>query len=192
MPQVIRPGGGLYSKSPANNTAMNAARMGFGLATWNWAVYLGTDLAISLESVSRRKSWAYNQRITAADIPWTVDAPVLARLSRSRLVYGPRRHRPPARRPGRRYPLHERLRVLRLSARPGRPADREALQFMVDYDDHYCDWFASHPSRWTVHLSDETRKLLGGSQPEKQTIEVPKGLGTHVLWNAEAGSKTSR
>ena len=49
-----------------------------------------------------------------------------------------------------------------------------------------------HPSRWTVHLSGETRKLLGLSQPEKQTIEAPKGLGTHVLWNAEARSQTSR
>src|SRR5262249_40894727 len=57
-PQVVRPGGGLYSKSTANNTAVVAARAGFGLATWNWAVYLGRDFAVSLESVSRRGSWS--------------------------------------------------------------------------------------------------------------------------------------
>ena len=75
VPQVIRPGGSLYSKSFANNTAGIAARMGFGIATWDWAVYLGKDMALSLESVSRRKPWVYNQRLTAADIPWSIDAP---------------------------------------------------------------------------------------------------------------------
>ena len=80
---------------------MNAARMGFGLATWNWAVYLGTDVAISLESVSRRGSWEYNQRVTGADIPWTVDAPYWLGFHDRDLVDGPRRDRPPARRPRR-------------------------------------------------------------------------------------------
>src|ERR1035437_5932084 len=191
-PQVIRPGGGLYSKSPPNNTAMNAARMGFGLATWNWAVYLGTDLAISLESVSRRGSWEYNRRVTGADIPWTVDAPYwlgfhdrdlsLDHAGIARLLDD----------------LGEGIRYMNgseysayLHAQVSR-ADKPALQFTVTYDDHYCEYFASHPSRWTVHLSDETRKLLGRAQPEKQAIEIPKGLGTHVLWNAEAGSQTSR
>lgn len=191
-PQVIRPGGGLYSKSPQNNTAMNAARMGFGLATWNWAVYLGTDLTISLESVSRRGSWEYNRRVTGADIPWTVDAPYwlgfhdrdlsLDHAGIARLLDD----------------LGEGIRYMNgseysayLHAQVSR-ADKQALQFTVTYDGHYCEYFASHPSRWTVHLSDETRKLLGGAQPEKQTIEAPKGLGTHVLWNAEAGSQISR
>ena len=191
-PQVIRPGGGLYSKSPPNNTAMNAARMGFGLATWNWAVYLGTDLAISLESVSRRGSWEYNRRVTGADIPWTVDAPYwlgfhdrdlsLDHAGIARLLDD----------------LGEGIRYMNgseysayLHAQVSR-ADKPALQFTVTYDDHYCEYFASHASRWTVHLSDETRKLLGRAQPEKQAIEIPKGLGTHVLWNAEAGSQTSR
>jgi hypothetical protein len=191
-PQVIRPGGGLYSKSPQNNTAMNAARMGLGLATWNWAVYLGTDLAVSLESVSRRGSWEYNRRVTGAEIPWTVDAPYwlgfhdrdlsLDHAGIGRLLDD----------------LGEGIRYMNgseysayLHAQVSQ-ADQPALQFTVTYDGHYCEYFASHPSRWIVHLSDETRKLLGRVQPEKQTIETPKGLGTHVLWNADAGSKTSR
>jgi hypothetical protein len=76
------------------------------------------------------------------------------------------------------------------------PARKDKLEFQVDYDDHYCGWFASHPSRWTVHLSDDTRRLLAGSVPEKQTIEVPKGLGKHILWSAkvhaETGNQASR
>ena len=95
-PQVIRPGGGLYSKSPQNNTSMNAARMGLGLATWNWAVYLGTDLAISLESVSRRGSWEYNRRVTRRRYPVDRGRSLLARLPRPGPVTRPRRRRPPA------------------------------------------------------------------------------------------------
>ena len=60
-PLVLRPGGSLYSRSPANNTSVNAARMGLGIATWNWAVYLGADFAISLESVSRRAAWEFDR-----------------------------------------------------------------------------------------------------------------------------------
>lgn len=191
-PQVIRPGGGLYSKTPQNNTAMNAARMGFGLASWNWATYLGTDLAVSLESVSRRGAWEYNRRVTGADIPWTVDAPYwlgfhdrdlsLDHASIARLLDD----------------LGEGIRYMNGSEYSAylhaqvNQADKQALRFTVTYDSHYCEYFASHPSRWTLHLSDETRKLLGRPQPEKQTIETPKGVGTHVLWNAEAGSQASR
>lgn len=181
VPQVIRPGGGLYSKSPVNNTAVNAARMGFGLATWNWAVYLGKDLAVSLESVSRRGAWEYDKRIAAAGIPWTIDAPYwlgfhdrdlsLDHAAIGRLLDD----------------LGEGIRYMSgseysayLHARVRQASD--AFQFVVDYDDHYCAYFASHPSRWTVHLSDDVRRTLAGSVPEKQTIEVPKGAGTHILW----------
>jgi peptidoglycan/xylan/chitin deacetylase (PgdA/CDA1 family) len=195
LPQAIRPGGGLYSKSPVNSTSGIAARMGFGLATWDWPVYLGQDLAISLESVSRRKAWAYNQRITAAEIPWTIDAPAwlgfhdrdlsMDHAAIGRLLDG----------------LGEGIRYMSASEYSAylhasiRQA-REAFQFEVDYDDHYCDWFASHPSRWTIHLSDDVRRSLAGTVPEKQTIEIPKGAGTHILWsgtkNGQAGSQASR
>jgi peptidoglycan/xylan/chitin deacetylase (PgdA/CDA1 family) len=185
-PHVVRPGGGLYSKTSANNTSRNAAVMGFALATWNWAVYLGPDLAISLESVSRRGSWEYTKRVTAADIPWTIDAPywlgfhdrdiALENGSVARLLkeLGP----------GVRYMsgseyagyLHARVR-----RSPG-----EALELAVDYEGAACSYFASRPSRWTVHLSDETRASLQRPVPEKQVIELDKGLGTRVLWR---GSK---
>jgi hypothetical protein len=59
----------------------------------------------------------------------------------------------------------------------------ESMQFVVKYDGHYCGWFASHPSHWTVHLSDETRRSIGGSLPERRTIEIPPGIGKHILWS---------
>jgi peptidoglycan/xylan/chitin deacetylase (PgdA/CDA1 family) len=182
VPLAIRPGGSLYSKSLANNTSVSAARMGFGLATWNWAVYLGKDLAISLESVSRRKAWAYNQRITAADIPWTVDAPAWLGfhdrdLSMDHAAIGRMLD-----------DLGDGIRYMSASeysaylhakvSQPGEP-----LRFVVDYDDHYCAWFAAHPSRWTVHLSDGVRQSLKAAVPEIQRIDVPKGAGTHMVWS---------
>jgi peptidoglycan/xylan/chitin deacetylase (PgdA/CDA1 family) len=189
VPQVIRPGGGLYSKSPANNTSVIAASMGFGLATWNWAVYLGKDLAISLESVSNRKSWEYEKRVSAADMPFTIDAPAWLGfhdrdLSMDHAAIGRLLDDLGS---GIRYMngseysayLHANIRQR-----------REAFEFVVDYDDHYCGYFASHPSRWVVHLSDDVRRTLGGSAPEKQTIEVPKGVGSHVLWHGTKNEQT--
>ena len=185
-PQVIRPGGGLYSKSMANNTSVNAARMGFGIATWNWAVYLDTQLALSLESVSRRGAWEYDRRITASDIPWTVDAPywlgfhdrdlALDGQAFSRLLSG----------------LGDGIRYMNGSEYSAylhanvRGTPVESLQLTVEYDTHYSGYFASHPSRWTVHLSDQTRSALKVAAAEKQTVELPPGLGKRILWDIKS------
>lgn len=193
VPQVIRPGGGLYSKSPANNTAVIAAQMGFGIATWSQAVYLGRDLAVSLEPISKRKPWAYNEPITASDVPWTIDAPVWLGFHDRDLALD---HDSVARLldilgPGVRY-----LSGAEYSAYLHTDVEQprgENMQFVVEYDGHYCGWFASHPSRWTLHFSDETRRSIGGSLPEKQTIEVPPGIGEHILWSEKPhAAKASR
>ncbi len=183
-PLVARPGGTLYSRSPANSTARVAAQTGFGMATWNWGVYLGPDFVVSLESVSRRSSWDYDRRVTAADIPWTVDAPfwlgfhdrdlALDNNSIARLLgdlgAGVRYMS------GSEYSAYLHAKV--------RKTESEALELAVDYDPHYAQYFASHPSRWTVHFSDDTRRALKRSVAEKQVVEVPKGTGTHLLWRA--------
>ena len=187
VPQVIRPGGGLYSKSTANNTFVIAAQMGFGVATWSQVVYLGRDLAVSLEPISKRKPWAYNEPITAADVPWTIDAPVWLGFHDRDLALD---HDAVARLlnilgPGVRYMSGAEYSAY-LHTDIEQPQG-EGVQFVVAYDGHYCGWFASHPSRWTIHLSDETRRSIGGSLPEKQTIEVPPGSGKHILWTGKAG-----
>ena len=43
VPTVIRGGGSLFSKSPANNSAAIAARMGFGVATSNLTFFRHAD-----------------------------------------------------------------------------------------------------------------------------------------------------
>jgi hypothetical protein len=191
VPTVIRGGGSLFSKSPANNSAAIAARLGFGIATSNLAVYLGPDLVVSLEPISRRKPWAYNEPITASDVPWTIDAPVwigfhdrdlaLDHSSVARLL--------DALGSGVRY-MHGVEYSAYLHANVNQ-APSDGLQFVANYDDRYCNWFASHPSRWTVHLSDEIRQALDKPYPEKQTIEVPNGLGKHVLWTATPQPQTA-
>jgi hypothetical protein len=191
VPTVIRGGGSLFSKSPANNSAAIAARMGFGIATSNLAVYLGPDLVVSLEPVSRRKPWAYNEPITAAGVPWTIDAPVWIGFHDRDLAMD---HSSVARLldalgSGVRY-LHGAEYSAYLHANVGQERS-DLLQFVVAYDGRYCDWFASHPSRWTIHLSDETRRSLDGTSPEKQTIEVPQGVGKHVLWSGKLHAQTT-
>jgi hypothetical protein len=180
-PLVVRPGGGAYSRSFANDTARVAASLGFGLATWNWAVYLSPELVISLESVSSRTSWGFDKRLTASDIPWSVDAPhwigfhdrdiAMDKGSVERLLTA----------------LGEDVRYMNggeytayLHARIER-AQEDSLTLRVEYDPHYCRAFEAKESAWTLHLSDETRRALGGVVPEKRTIRIAKGTGVHIV-----------
>ncbi len=57
----------------------------------------------------------------------------------------------------------------------------EILCLTVDYDSHYCQYFDSHESKWTMHLSDQVRATFEDKVPEKQTIIIPKGLGKHKI-----------
>ncbi|HWB87494.1 MAG TPA: hypothetical protein VG675_25350 [Bryobacteraceae bacterium] len=193
VPQVIRAGGSLYSKSSVNNTAVIAAHMGFGIATGNSIVYLGPDMVLSLEPVSYRKPWGYNRPIVEADIPWTIDAPTWLGFHDRDLAldHSSVSHLLDILGSGIRY-MHGTEYSAYLHANIS-GASGETMQFAVDYDSHYCGWFASHPSHWTLHLSDETRHSLDGSVPEKQTIEVSQGLGKHVLWSGKLhAEKASR
>jgi hypothetical protein len=130
-----------------------------------------------------RGTWAHGQTLLPKDIPWTIDAPYYLIYHDKDLADDP----PSIARlldglgPNIRYMsaneycayLH--ARVLRDAA------SREAVALNIEYDNHYCGYFGSHPSRWTLHLSDETRRALGTAVPEKQAIEIPKGTGRHVV-----------
>jgi hypothetical protein len=138
--------------------------------------------------VIQRGGWDYAKRIRASEIPWTGDAPYwllfhdrdlamdpgsIARLladlgSEVRYVSANE------------YCAYLHARVERdLEARGG-------LAVTVHYDDHYCRYFATHPSTWMLHLSDETRRALKTSVPEKRALMIPAGLGRRLL-TAEAG-----
>jgi hypothetical protein len=143
-----------------------------------------------MEPVVKRTTWAYDRKMTAADVPWTIDAPYfiifhdrdisLDITAAERLLTS----------------LGDGVRYLSaneycgyLHARIERSDEAsQPFSLVVNYDDHYCRYFASHESTWTLHLSDETRRRFQNKVPESQTIHLPKGLGRHIV-NVEGASK---
>jgi hypothetical protein len=184
IPLFVINGGGAWSKTYPNNSPRIAAEMGFGLSYFGSPGYLGKDLVISpMEPITQHTTWAYDRKLTGADIPWTIDAPYfiifhdrdisLDVTAAERLLTS----------------LGEGVRYLSaneycgyLHARIERASDgSQPFSLAVNYDDHYCRFFANHESTWTLHLADETRRELKNAVPEKQTIHLPKGVGRHVV-----------
>jgi hypothetical protein len=50
----------------------------------------------------------------------------------------------------------------------------------------------SAPSTWTLHLSDEMRRELGGALPEKRHVTLPKGRGYHSVRAGPPAGVTAR
>ena len=183
VPLFVINGGSGKSLSYPHHSARLAAEMGFGLGHFNAVWYLGNDLALDMEQLVLDGSWAHDRTISAADIPWTIDAPHslifhdrdvsidITAAERLLTALGS----------GIRYVtaneysgyLHARIGT---EDQPGK-----ALSLVVFYDEHYCRYFGSHESVWTLHLSDDLRRGLGANSREKQTITIPKGLGTHIV-----------
>ena len=68
------------------------------------------------------------------------------------------------------------------------------LDINITYDGHYCKYFESKPSLWTIEFSDGLRKSLGNSAiievdgktegaalKASQVMELSPGLGTHTI-----------
>lgn len=178
-PLFINPGGGGFSSSYANSSMRIAAQLGFGLAKPGGPAYLGRDFSVAMTPIVLSGGWAYDQRLTAGDVPWTIDGPYFLTFhdrdvaldidSVGRLLAG----------------LGDGVRYMSaneycayLHAQVER-TETDALA--IAYDPHYGRYFENHPSKWTLHLSDETRRAIGGQTAEKRTIEIPKGIGRHVV-----------
>jgi hypothetical protein len=182
-PLYINRGGGGFSTSYPNHSARIAAQLGFGLSGITRRAYLGKDFVIDLVPVAGLDGWSYDRKLSAADIPWSIDAPYFLMLhdrdvakdlhSVERLLDG----------------LGEGIRYMTanqycayLHARVERDTEASStLALALNYDNHYCRYFESNKSRWTLHLSDETRQTLDKVLPEKQDIEIPAGLGHQVV-----------
>ncbi len=179
-PLFLMRGGGGYGRSYANHTARIAAGLGFGLSELGGDEYLGRDLVVNLKPILERGGWAFDEELAASRIPWTVDAPYylvfhdrdlamdtgsIARLLKS-LGSGVRY-------------MSANEYCAYLHARASGALSDAALALELDYDEHYCRFFQSHGSTWTLHLSDDTRRALKAPVPEKQTVSIPKGLGRH-------------
>ncbi len=183
VPLLVINGGGGKSVSYPHHSARLAAEAGFGLGNFNAIWYLGTDMALAVEQIVREGSWAHDRSISPSDIPWSTDSPYfltfhdrdvsvdITALDRLLTALGP----------GIRYMtaneysgyLHARTKRV---DEPGGP-----LSLVVDYDDHYCRYFASHESTWVLHLSDDMRRDLKFAAPERGVITIPWGLGPHIV-----------
>jgi hypothetical protein len=183
-PLFVINGGSALSLSYPNNSSRIAASMGFGLSHFNSPGYLGSDMVIpSMEPVVLRSSWQYDKKLTGNDIPWTIDAPYF-------LIFHDRDVSMDAKALDRLLTnLGEDTRYVSASEYCGylhtqvaKSAETsKSLCLTIDYDSHYCQYFDSHESRWTLHLSDEKRSQIEKDVPEKQKIIIPKGLGQHII-----------
>lgn len=182
-PLFVINGGAGWSRTYPNSSPRIAAEMGFGLSHFGPAGYLGKDLVIpSMEPVVQAVGWAYDRKLTEADVPWTIDAPFwivfhdrdvsLDGTAVERLLTNLGK--------GTRY-MSANEYTGYLHARIERDNDAKPLCLAVSYDDHYGRYFASHDSRWTFHLSDSTREKLNAAVPEKQVVTIPSGLGRHAV-----------
>ena len=186
---LIRGGGG-FSRSWPNNTMRIAAQMGFGLSELAGDEYLGPDYVINLLPVLPRGTWAHGQTLSPKDIPWTIDAPYYLVFHDKDLADDPASVGSllDGLGPDIRY-MSANEYCAYLHARVSRDApSRGAIVLHVEYDSHYCAYFGAHGSKWTLHLSDETRKALGSGLPEKQAVEIPKGTGRHTVHANSTGT----
>ena len=186
---LIRGGGG-FSRSWPNNTMRIAAQMGFGLSELAGDEYLGPDYVINLLPVLPRGSWAHGQTLSPKDIPWTTDAPYYLVFHDKDLADDPASVGGllDGLGPDIRYmSANEYCAYLHAKVSQDAPS-RGAIALHIEYDSHYCAYFGAHGSRWTLHLSDETRRALGSGLPEKQAVEIPKGTGRHTVHANSAGT----
>jgi hypothetical protein len=79
----------------------------------------------------------------------------------------------------------------------------DGIELAFTQDNHYCSYFANHPSSWQLWLSDPLREQLAAShlegsidnkvakitaadfRQETLTIDLPPGVGSHT-WKLEA------
>jgi hypothetical protein len=181
VPLFVINGGGGKSLSYPHHSARLAAEMGFGLGHFNAAWCLGKDLALAMEQVVRSGSWAHDRSLTANDIAWTIDAPQflifhdrdvsidITAVDRLLTSLGS----------GIRYMTANEY-CGYLHARAERDAGTSGA-IVLHYDERYCRYFADHPSAWVLHLSDDTRRDLKTSTPEKRVVKIPKGIGRHIV-----------
>ncbi len=183
-PLFVINGGGAISYTYPNNNSRIAAEMGFGVSHFNYPGYLGRDIVIpSMEPVVIRQSWDYKTDLTDANVPWTIDGPFfivfhdrdisMDNTALERLLTNLGKQT--------RYLsaneycgyLHTQIELNKDTGGP--------LSLALNYDDHYCRYFKSHKSTWTLHLADDIRAGFEKSVPEKQIITVPEGLGRHIV-----------
>jgi hypothetical protein len=198
----LRPGGAGWSKSYVNQTGRLAAIAGFGLfhAEPSFYYYLDRGLVLDMTGIGPQTEAKFDRPLQAEQWPAHPDGPVLMVFHDRDISFQP--------------DFIDRL----FSALPSGLETLSANQYIgimhtqitssgaqgwqlkFIFDDHYCAYFANHPSSWRVWLADPFKKELeavpgfnlavDGKSLSKANaqdllrdsfvVDIPTGLGAHT------------
>lgn len=198
----LKPGNNSWSKSQFNNTAMLAARVGFGLFHGDKATYyLDPELVLEMANVIPDFNTGYDLLDVFNPQQWPdhPDGPlILGFHDRDIALDHHFMDRLFAALPASYKTLGTNQYIGILHTRINSSTDSAGVQLTFALDSHYCAYFAHHPSSWQLWLSDPLREQLVASHPEVSvdgkpletrtadfaheslTIELPAGLGSHT------------
>ncbi len=179
VPLEFCPGGLGTSISYVNNTPRLAGEAGFGWCGWETG-YLGRDMVIV--------GWKF---FGTPDCPALVQVPPDAHdfgITREPEKFAAVFDRYPR---GRFMSMNEYIGYLHSENSASWNTAQNKLTINLDYDAHYCQYFAQHGSTWNLEFSDWLLKKMGGissvSSDGKETdmstgkVEIPCGTGTHQI-----------
>lgn len=180
-------GGGQFSTSYANHSRRIAAQMGFGLGNFRGPDFLSHKLVVPLHPIVGFGGWSHERKLTFKDIPWTIDGPYFLTFHDRDVSLDPgslARLLDDLGSQVRYMSANEYTAYLHAGIR-GDPS--EPLAFLLEYDEHYCRYFATHPSSWTLHVADRLRQP---GEPEKRLLELSPGLGRRSVRGRLPGEST--
>lgn len=203
----LKPGNNSWSKSQFNNTAGLAARVGYGLFHGDKdTYYLDHELVLDMANIVPDFNTGYDliDALNPQQWPDHPDGPlILGFHDRDIALDHHFMERLFAALPASYNTLGTNQYVGILHARVSSFTDDARWQLTFALDNHYCAYFASHPSSWQLWLSDPLREQLAVSHLEASvdskplgiqagdfahetlTIDLPPGLGLHS-WKLEA------
>jgi hypothetical protein len=202
QPLELRPGGGAWSKSDANQTGRVAAQAGFGIfhAEPSFYYYLDRDLVLDMTGIAPHTLASYDRPLHAESWPPHSDGPLMLVFHDRDIALQPDFvERLFAALPASYETLSTNQYVAFLHAHVESQA-ADGLQLKFVFDAPYCAYFRDHSSSWRFWVSESLRKKLRGfhrlvvnvdGKPtetvvpgdllgESLTMDVPAGLGEHV------------
>ena len=195
----LKPGGDAWSKSPFNNTAQLASRVGFGLFHGDVVTYyldhqLVLDMAAVVPDFDTLVGGVHPERW-----PTHPDGPlILGFHDRDIALDHSFMDKLFAALPAGYHTMGTNQYIGILHTVVNSSLNDEGLQLTFAQDNHYCAYFAKHDSSWQLWLSDALRDKLAGAQPEisvdgkavrlsaadlqheNLAIDLPAGLADHT------------
>jgi hypothetical protein len=203
----LKPGNNGWSKSQFNDTAALATRVGFGLFHGDSATYyLDHELALDMADVIPDFNTGYDLLDVLRPERWPdhPDGPVLLGFhDRDIALDHSFIDQLFAALPANYHTLGTNQYIAIIHTQISSSSGGDGLQLAFTQDNHYCSYFANHPSSWQLWLSDPLREQLAAShlevsidnkvaritaadfRQETLTIDLPPGVGSHT-WKLEA------